>query len=72
MTTRLAARTRPFVSRSGSGATMIRRLFDVALDWRIRSRERRILLELDDRMLRDLGLTRGEVDRESTKPFWRV
>jgi uncharacterized protein YjiS (DUF1127 family) len=51
---------------------MIRRLFDVALDWRIRSRERRILLELDDRMLRDLGLTRGEVDRESTKPFWRV
>lgn len=72
MTTRLAARARPFVSRSGSGTTMIRKLFDTALDWRMRSRGRRTLLELDDRMLRDLGLTRGEAYREATKPFWRA
>jgi uncharacterized protein YjiS (DUF1127 family) len=51
---------------------MIRRLFDTALDWRMRSRGRRTLLELDDRMLRDLGLTRGEAYREATKPFWRA
>jgi uncharacterized protein YjiS (DUF1127 family) len=51
---------------------MIRRLFDAALDWRMRSRGRRTLLELDDRMLRDLGLTRGEAYREATKPFWRA
>jgi uncharacterized protein YjiS (DUF1127 family) len=52
--------------------TMIRKLFDAALAWRARSRERRILIGLDDRMLRDLGLTRVEVYREATKPFWRA
>jgi uncharacterized protein YjiS (DUF1127 family) len=72
MTTRLTAGKRPFVSRSGSGTTMIRKLFDAALEWRARSRERRILIGLDDRMLRDLGLTRAEVYREAMKPFWRA
>ena len=29
------------------------------------------LRELDDRMLRDVGLTRADVTRELSKPFWR-
>jgi uncharacterized protein YjiS (DUF1127 family) len=72
MTTRLAAGTRPFGSRSGSAAMMIRRLADIVLTWRVRSRERQVLSELDDRMLRDIGVTRAEVYREATKPFWRA
>jgi uncharacterized protein YjiS (DUF1127 family) len=51
---------------------MIRRLSETILKWRVRSRERRILLELDDRMLCDIGALRADVYREAMKPFWRA
>lgn len=35
-------------------------------------RQRRHLSSLDDRLLRDIGLDRGQVDRELAKPFWRI
>ena len=35
-----------------------------------RNRSRRMLSELDDRMLRDIGLTREEVVAEFRKSFW--
>jgi len=35
--------------------------------WQQRDR----LMQLDDRMLRDMGVTRGDVYRETSKPFWR-
>ncbi|MDG4553204.1 MAG: DUF1127 domain-containing protein [Candidatus Competibacter sp.] len=34
-------------------------------------RQRRELLALDDRMLKDIGLSRVDALRESGKPFWR-
>jgi uncharacterized protein YjiS (DUF1127 family) len=34
-------------------------------------RQRRVLTQLDDRSLRDIGLTRAEALREAGKPFWR-
>lgn len=34
--------------------------------------ERQELAQLDDRMLADIGLTRHDVDRETTKAFWDV
>jgi uncharacterized protein YjiS (DUF1127 family) len=39
--------------------------------WQQRSRERAELRRLDDRMLRDIGVTRGDVWHEINKPFWR-
>lgn len=39
---------------------------------RQRSRERAQLAALDERMLRDIGISRGDVLREINKPFWRV
>lgn len=36
-----------------------------------RQRQRICLARLDDRMLRDMGISRIEAERESGKPFWR-
>lgn len=40
-------------------------------DWHASWRERQALEALDDRLLRDLGLTRDDVVQETAKPFWR-
>jgi uncharacterized protein YjiS (DUF1127 family) len=39
--------------------------------WRRRVADRRSLARLDDFMLRDIGLARGDVEMEIGKPFWR-
>ena len=38
--------------------------------WLARSRERHMLTELDEHMLKDIGMTRADVVVESGKPFW--
>jgi uncharacterized protein YjiS (DUF1127 family) len=66
-------------SRQNAGATAGWRLSKAALSqvaailrqWRQRSRERAQLALLDERMLRDIGISRGDVLREINKPFWR-
>ena len=40
-------------------------------EWRQRSRARAELAELDDRMLKDIGLTRADAEFLANKPFWR-
>lgn len=34
------------------------------------ARQRRRLLALDDRMLKDIGITRADACREGARPFW--
>jgi uncharacterized protein YjiS (DUF1127 family) len=41
----------------------------IAEAWQ-RRRSRVYLPQLDDRMLRDIGIIRAEADREAGKPFW--
>jgi uncharacterized protein YjiS (DUF1127 family) len=41
------------------------------LRWHELARQRRALLTLDDRMLKDIGVTRADADREASRPFWR-
>jgi uncharacterized protein YjiS (DUF1127 family) len=38
---------------------------------RERARSRYLLQQLDDRMLRDIGLSRADVHRECAKYFWQ-
>lgn len=47
------------------------RLLDLFQAWHSRAQERRALLKLDDRMLKDVGLSRADVANESGKPFWQ-
>jgi uncharacterized protein YjiS (DUF1127 family) len=46
---------------------IVRRL----IEWRARVMQRRTLAMLDDHMLKDIGLSRMDVEREVSKPFWR-
>jgi uncharacterized protein YjiS (DUF1127 family) len=39
--------------------------------WVARDRQRRELQELDERLLRDIGIDRIEAMREAARPFWR-
>lgn len=39
--------------------------------WAHRERSRRELRELDEHLLRDIGVSRGEADFIGNKPFWR-
>ena len=40
--------------------------------WRERAVMRHELADLDDYILRDIGLTRSDVMREADKPFWKA
>jgi uncharacterized protein YjiS (DUF1127 family) len=50
---------------------VLRQLVASVLAYYDRAQQRRALLGLDDRMLKDIGLTRADVDGETRKPFWR-
>lgn len=54
-----------------SWSELLTDLIDLLLVWRERARQRRQLQALSDHMLRDIGLTRGDVYAEASKPFWR-
>lgn len=41
-------------------------------EWVRRWRQRRRLEDLDDRMLRDVGVTRADAEREARRPFWQA
>jgi uncharacterized protein YjiS (DUF1127 family) len=54
---------------------IVRRLFGRAMgtlgEWNRRMRDREALAALDERMLKDIGATRAEVQFIVNKPFWR-
>lgn len=47
-------------------------MFHVLLTWRERSRQRSELASHGDAILKDLGLSRADVEAECRKPFWRA
>lgn len=49
---------------------LLRRVLERLMLWQSRAAERTALAELDERLLRDMGLSRRDVERESRKPFW--
>lgn len=46
-------------------------VFDLLLAWQERARQRRQLAALDDHMLRDIGVSAADVERETRKWFWQ-
>ncbi len=69
----------PAVDASQSALDVIGRLarlplaiLETLLVWQERDRQRRHLAALDDRLLRDMGISRADALREAAIPFWRV
>jgi uncharacterized protein YjiS (DUF1127 family) len=56
--------------RSMSEAAIVRSA-ELLHSWLERARQRRRLGQLSDHMLKDIGLSRADVESETAKPFWR-
>ncbi len=54
---------------AGSGRVFAR-LASLLLWLYDRQQQRRLLLELDERILADIGVTREQAEAEGRKPFW--
>lgn len=52
--------------------TALSHAVDGILTWHERAKVRRHLMTLDDRLLKDIGITRAQAYQEAEKPFWRV
>lgn len=57
--------------RQGLGGFMTK-ITDKLVLWQARARERQELVQMDDRALQDVGLTRSDMVMEAQKPFWRA
>lgn len=67
----LPAKPRPRRQPRRIPAGLLPRMLDVLLAWQERARERRHLLSLSDHALKDVGLTRADLEGEAARPFWQ-
>ena len=72
---RLIQRASRFLDRLVNRCAALRTRFGGAFGWLRRGyvvrRQRRALLALDERMLKDIGISRADALQEGRKPFWR-
>jgi uncharacterized protein YjiS (DUF1127 family) len=61
----------PAARECGQPASYPRRVLALLDVWRQRTRDRRELAQMDERSLRDIGLTPYDALYEARKPFWR-
>ncbi|MGH6899721.1 MAG: DUF1127 domain-containing protein [Geminicoccaceae bacterium] len=55
-----------------AGSALWTQVVEVLLTWVERTRQRRQLGQLSAHMLKDIGLSRADVEIEMSKPFWRA
>ena len=64
-----AQKALPLPLRPGP-ATWLFHAIELVLGWREVARQRRAVLELDERLLKDIGITRADAEHEASRPFW--
>ena len=57
--------------RSAGRSPGARGVMTAVLGWLERHRQRRALEQFSDHMLKDMGVSRADVERETSKQFWR-
>ena len=55
----------------GTISKLARTILEIVATWQERVTQRHHLMAMDDRLLRDIGLTRADAASEFEKPFWR-
>lgn len=55
-----------------AGGAPVRAMLERVACWQQRRRTRRLLWQLDERELADIGLSRADVWAEARKPFWQA
>ena len=55
----------------GTRRGVLAAVWSVLCKWQERIETRQHVRMLDDRLLRDIGMTPGDVENEIAKPFWR-
>ena len=63
-----------FTDRAPTLASLLRILHGIGTAYRLgreRCRQRRQLMEMDDRELKDIGITREQAEEEARKPIWK-
>ncbi|MDP6708402.1 MAG: DUF1127 domain-containing protein [Alphaproteobacteria bacterium] len=65
-------RTLPTTVKTIDLSTLSIRLVDTLLAWQDRAQQRYRLAEMDDRMLKDIGVGHASARAEAAKPFWRA
>jgi uncharacterized protein YjiS (DUF1127 family) len=51
---------------------LMRSLLGMLATWSYRHAERRAMRQIDDHLLRDIGLNRVQVEAMAARPFWRA
>ncbi len=54
-----------------SDVSLVQRIVKRLQIWAGRSQQRKALARLDDHMLADIGVSRGQALQEMNKPFWK-
>ena len=70
--TQLHAHSHHGLGQAGRGRNWFDHVIKRIALWQAVARERRHLQSLDAHMLKDLGLTRVDVMRETERPFWDI
>ncbi|NOH97347.1 DUF1127 domain-containing protein [Vibrio sp. 99-70-13A1] len=53
-----------------SFTTLVKKFYSYFLKWRQNSKTRKDLSELPDYLLEDIGVSKVEANKESSRPFW--
>jgi len=56
----------------GQATGFLASLIEAPFVWLERVQDRRRMADLDDHLLRDIGLSRAEAERVAARPFWRA
>ena len=55
-----------------SRGNVVARIGATLITWQQRASERAALASMDDRFLKDMGISRADALQEYSKPFWRA
>ncbi len=67
----ITGRQTQFAPSFGSAKHWAVAAIQTVLRWQERTSQRRHIAGLDDRSLKDVGLSRADADSEAAKPFWQ-